>query len=164
MTSCFIVFEAFVQDVVCFRQPSEIEKGVFADNSDLKIIVINHNKELKHVQDGAFDNLPNVQHVSFRGNSFETLQYGLLPWSDLVFLDVRDNPFVCDCSLFWLWKLLKTKNFSSFEGQDDMTQVFCFNPLELKDRALGKLSFDDLDCYSLESIHQLIIVLVSIVL
>ncbi|GFS61726.1 slit 1 protein [Trichonephila inaurata madagascariensis] len=140
---------------------SEIEKGAFSDNSNLKTIVINHNKELKHIQDGAFDNLPNVQHASFRGNSFETLQYGLLPWDELQFLDVRDNPFVCNCSLVWLWKLLMTKNFSSFEGQADTTQVICVNPPGLKDRALGNLPHDDLDCYSLESRRQLIIGLVS---
>ncbi|CAL1261669.1 unnamed protein product [Larinioides sclopetarius] len=136
---------------------NEIEKGAFADNTNLKTIIINHNKELRHIQDGAFDNLPNIQHVSFRGNSFETLQYGLLSWDELQFLDVRDNPLVCNCSLLWLWKLLVTKNFSSVEGQTDTTQVICVNPPGLKDRVLGNLPHDDLDCYSMESRRQLII-------
>lgn len=134
-----------------------IEKGTFADNTNLKRVVINHNKVLKHIQDGAFDNLPNVQHVSFRGNAFETLQYSLLPWDELQTLDVRDNPLVCNCSLLWLWKLLVTKNFSSVEGQSDITQVGCASPPGLKDRILSNLPADDLDCYSLDARRQIII-------
>ncbi|KAG8186035.1 hypothetical protein JTE90_004455 [Oedothorax gibbosus] len=141
---------------------SEIEKGAFSDNTNLKVITINHNRELKHIQIGAFDNLPNIQRVSFRGNAFENLQYGLLPWDELQFLDVRDNPLVCNCSLLWLWKLLVTKNFSSIEGQADTTQVICVNPPGLKDRVLANLPHDDLDCYSLEGRRQVIIIAVSV--
>ncbi|KFM66392.1 Leucine-rich repeat neuronal protein 2, partial [Stegodyphus mimosarum] len=135
----------------------QIEKGAFSDNINLKAIVINHNKVLKHIQDGAFDNLPNIHHVSFRGNAFETFQYSLLPWDELQSLDVRDNPLVCNCSLLWLWKLLMTKNFSSFEGQSDATQVVCVSPPGLKDRILANLPEDDLDCYSMDTRRQLII-------
>lgn len=140
----------------------EIEKGAFADNTNLKTIIINHNRELKHIQIGAFDNLPNIQHVSFRGDAFENLQYSLLPWDELQFLDVRDNPLVCNCSLLWLWKLLVTKNFSSIEGQADTTQVICVNPQGLKDRVLANLPHDDLDCYSMEGRRQVIIIAVSV--
>ncbi|GIY06048.1 slit 1 protein [Caerostris darwini] len=136
---------------------SEIEKGAFSDNPNLNTITINHNKELKRIQDGAFDNLPNVQHVSLRGNSFETLHYNLLAWDELQFLDVRDNPFICNCSLHWLWKQLSTKNITIVDGQTDTTQVICVGPTSLKDRILGNLHFDDLDCYSYEYRRQLII-------
>ncbi|GIX91296.1 slit 1 protein [Caerostris extrusa] len=128
-----------------------------SDNPNLKTITINHNKELKRIQDGAFDNLPNVQHVSLRGNSFETLHYNLLAWDELQFLDVRDNPFICNCSLHWLWKQLSTKNITIVDGQTDTTQVICVGPTSLKDRILGNLHFDDLDCYSYEYRRQLII-------
>lgn len=134
-----------------------IEKNVFADNPSIKTVVINHNKVLRHIQDGAFDNLPLLKHVSLRGNAFETFQSNLLPWAELVSLDVADNPLVCNCSLLWLWKLLVTQNYSTVDGLSDNTQVICANPPELKNIGLSNLLEVDLDCYALDARRQVII-------
>ncbi|XP_015908342.1 carboxypeptidase N subunit 2 [Parasteatoda tepidariorum] len=137
---------------------NNIEKDTFSENTNLKTIIITHNKELKHLEDGTFDNLPNIQYVSFRGNSFESIPNNLLSWDELQVLDVRDNPLVCNCSLFWLWKLLVTKNFSASDG--DTTQVVCANPPSLKGKVLSNLPHDDLDCYNIDAQRQLIIGLI----
>lgn len=136
-----------------------IDKGAFADNTNLKTVEINHNKFLRHIQVGAFDNLPNVQHVSLRGNAFQTLQYSLLSWDELSYLDVRDNPLVCNCTILWLWKLLVTKNFSVdvSEAGTDLTQVVCAGPSGLQGRVLVELPPEDLNCYNLDARRQIII-------
>lgn len=134
-----------------------IGKGVFLDNISLKTVTLNHNKLLKHIEEGAFDNLPNIKHISLRGNSFETFQLSLLPWNQLDFIDVRDNPLVCNCSLLWLWKLLVTKNYSSADGLSDTSQVVCVNPPELRDTILPNLLEVNLDCYTMDTKRQIVI-------
>lgn len=134
-----------------------IGKNVFSDNISLKTVIMNDNKVLRHIQDGAFHNLPDIKYVSLRANDFETFQLSLLPWEDLYYLDVRDNPLVCNCSLLWLWKLLVTKNYSSPDGLSDTTQVVCAHPLELKDTILPNLQESDLDCYTIDTRRQIII-------
>lgn len=134
-----------------------IGENAFSDNPSLKTIIINHNRVLRHFEEGAFDNLLNIKHVSLRANAFETFQFSLLPWNELNLLDVRDNPLVCNCSILWLWKLLVTKNYSSADGLSDTTQVVCINPPELKDSILPNLLEVDLDCYTLDTRRQIII-------
>ncbi|XP_054708291.1 slit homolog 3 protein-like [Uloborus diversus] len=154
----------FLHTVVIDKCPKleMIEKDTFLDNTNLKTVIIRHNKVLNVIQEGAFNNLPNIESINLRANAFETFQHSLFPWDELQNLDVRDNPFVCNCSLLWLWKLLVTKNFTSSDDQNDVTKVLCANPPHKKDQILTDLQETDLDCYSMGTRRQIIIGIVVV--
>lgn len=121
-----------------------IENGTFADNHQLERLIISHNKILNRVEKGTFRGLENLRFLSLRGNQFTTFQEDMLPWDKLDVFDVRDNPLTCNCSVLWLWHLLKSENFTTYG--EDVTQVMCNGPASLKDRLLVEVSPDDMDC------------------
>lgn len=48
---------------------------------------------------------PNLEEISLRGNNLHTLDAAQLPLDRLKRLNLANNPFVCNCSLQWLWRL-----------------------------------------------------------
>lgn len=123
-----------------------IDKGAFEDNTRMEKIVINHNPNLVFVDPDAFSHLTHLRYVSLRGNSFFTIPENLLPWEKLEYFDLRDNPLTCNCSLLWLWNMLRSKNFSS-DSPGDTSRVLCVSPPHLRGRPLSESRMEDLDCY-----------------
>ncbi|XP_023223476.1 insulin-like growth factor-binding protein complex acid labile subunit [Centruroides sculpturatus] len=137
-----------------------IETQAFADNVNLERAIFNHNKNLKIIDHGAFDGLPNLRHLSFRGNAFRTFDSRLLAWDELEYFDVRDNPLTCNCSLLWLWNLLHTKNFTD-RFKADSSRILCLAPEEVRGKILTEVTVDGLGCYDVEARRRLLIGIVA---
>ncbi|GFU26570.1 leucine-rich repeats and immunoglobulin-like domains protein 3 [Nephila pilipes] len=121
-----------------------IENGTFSDNQQLERLIISHNKMLTHVEKGTFRGLDNLRILSLRGNQFTTFHEDMLPWEKLDVFDVRENPLICNCTLMWLWSLLKRENFTTYG--EDVTRVRCKSPPVVSDQLLVDIGSEDLDC------------------
>ncbi|GFR15104.1 leucine-rich repeats and immunoglobulin-like domains protein 3 [Trichonephila clavata] len=121
-----------------------IENGTFSDNQQLERLIISHNKILTHVEKDTFRGLDNLRILSLRGNQFTTFHEDMLPWDKLDVFDVRENPLICNCTLLWLWNLLKRENFTTYG--EDVTRVRCKNPPVVSDQLLVDIGPEDLDC------------------
>lgn len=138
---------------------------------------------MTHIDPVVFDGLPNLRYINLRENAFETLDADLIQQNmeRVVFLDVRDNPFTCNCSLEWLGNYLlksfnftenyKTANFSSEDSFsfmnlfESLSQVKCQNPPQLRGKLLKKLNRDDFGCFELDTkIPIIIAILIGVLL
>lgn len=135
-----------------------IENGTFSDNHQLERLIISHNKILSNVEPGTFRGLDNLRFLSLRGNQFTTFHEDMLPWDKLDVFDVRDNPLICNCTLLWLWDLLKRENFTSYG--EDVTRVRCKSPPIVSDQLLLDIGPDDLDCQN-RALKQILAVAIT---
>ncbi|CAC5415053.1 unnamed protein product [Mytilus coruscus] len=61
-----------------------------------------------------------------------------------VMVDIRENPFRCDCGTIGVFKYLSTKNMSKF--YDYLRSLECASPLSVRGRKMSSLSISDLNC------------------
>lgn len=54
-----------------------------------------------------FHGNPHLSDISMRGNGFTTLDAAQFPLDRLSRLHLSENPFTCNCSLLWLWRLMQ---------------------------------------------------------
>lgn len=54
-----------------------------------------------------FHGNPHLDDISMRGNGFTTLDAAQFPLDRLSRLHLSENPFTCNCSLLWLWRLMQ---------------------------------------------------------
>ncbi|GBN12206.1 Leucine-rich repeat neuronal protein 2 [Araneus ventricosus] len=121
-----------------------IENGTFSDNHLLERLIISHNKILSYVEGGTFRGLDNLRILILRGNQFTTFTEDMVPWGKLDVFDLRENPLVCNCTILWLWNLLKHENFTTYG--EDVTRVRCKDPPIVSDQLLTDIGPEDLDC------------------
>lgn len=85
----------------------EIQLRSFYNLNKLKVLRIEHNPDLSHLDTRAFIGMAynktnsNLQTLSLAGNRFNTLPKYALNWCNLKTLDLRENPWNCDCNLEW---------------------------------------------------------------
>lgn len=119
-----------------------IESDAFATNGNLEGIIISSNKALVDVQEGVFNGLTHLKSLTLKDNALNTLPEGRFPWGELGFLDISENPIVCDCKMLWLRNVLGTRNVSQGEGS-----IICASPERLKGEFLVTLTADLLGCH-----------------
>lgn len=66
-----------------------------------------------------FQGNPNIVEIYMQANSLQTLYAAQFPIDQLEKLYLGDNPLQCNCTLFWLWRLV-TGNFDNGQIVDDM--------------------------------------------
>ncbi|KAM7301267.1 leucine-rich repeat-containing protein 4C [Ixodes scapularis] len=118
-----------------------VDELAFSQSTQLEQIVLEDNKRLTFLAPGTFSNLRQLTRVSLRGNGIESFHPDLLPWNQLASFDIRDNPLVCNCSVIWLWDLLR-----ALDHNGNWTNVRCHSPPHLSQELLRSLSHYDLDC------------------
>lgn len=74
---------------------------------------MNDNEEFSDLPVNLFHGNSNLKELSLRNNNFYQLDAVLLPLDQLQKLSLADNPFVCNCSLIWLWHLIKSTSVVS---------------------------------------------------
>lgn len=132
-----ITSESQVQDV----GEVQVEQFPLSDQVNLTALTLNNNK-IKGIPHGL-RNLRNLKKLDLKNNSIEYLDYydfAHTPQQDID-IELRDNPLICDCSLFEFSQLLQGK--ISEEEKDkiqlrvvDKTKVKCSLP---NDRSVQKL-------------------------
>lgn len=118
-----------------------VENGAFSGNTNLEHLNLSSNKHLSEMPATALGGLPHLSTVVLKANQLGSLDEGLVPWADLQSLDLSENPFVCDCRILWLHRLLVSRNAS---GQ--FAPVNCAYPATVRDVPLAQLAEPILGC------------------
>jgi hypothetical protein len=141
---------------------------------------------LSYINSNIFNSLPNLQTLILRSNAFSTLQLEIINTKHML-LDVRDNPFVCNCSLEWLKtyflnNINTSLNLNNIESKSEnntiddksysfsnllmkASQVKCYSPASFKDKLVTELYREDFGCFVLETkIPIIIAIIVGVVL
>lgn len=79
----------------------------FIDNTNLQKLTLNDNEQFSEMPAHLFYGNPNLVELSMRNNRLSKLDAVQLPLDQLKKLSLADNPLVCNCSLIWLWQLIK---------------------------------------------------------
>ena len=106
------------------------------------------NNQLCSVDEGSFRNQRQLQWLSLRDNQLQTINEPALQQSQLLYLDVGNNPLDCDCNLLWIWQLNQMRSNKSLDRisnsylskqglfinneHSGLEDVICNDPPELK--------------------------------
>jgi Leucine-rich repeat (LRR) protein len=139
-------------DIVGSHNLKKLLANAFEDNSNLKTIKIQSNKELSHVEN-AFSGLAYLQVLILKDNAIETLSIYELG-DNVKLIDLSDNPLKCDCHLLWYKKYLNSitnstkliNTLSQEENSSFPANVICAAPSYIKDKELRKVATDFLGC------------------
>ena len=92
------------------------EDDTFNGLANLQVLDLSFNKMLQYLNPEMFTPLSSLVKLSLKSSSLSMIEprIGSLLLPNLRFLDVRDNPLICNCSLAWIRKhFLSTVNDSS---------------------------------------------------
>ncbi|CAG2109547.1 unnamed protein product [Medioppia subpectinata] len=132
---------------------SWIELGSFDGLSHLERLEISHNKLLTNIDNNVLSDIPNLRYLTLRSNGFVTLQLEFVNTIERkIYLDVRDNPFHCNCSLEWLRHYLLQSNTSVTQMVNQTSEYISYPFLNLLGTVLG------VECVSPPSLHTKLIV------
>lgn len=155
----------------------------------MALLEIADNENLCHIGRNVFDNLFSLSSLILSNNNFTTLEVDLITRfkkSADLFLDVRGNPFNCNCSLEWLnfhfirmfnktissnpeyfgknysyimfnMDGLLNNNYSDLIIRENAMKVKCSTPFALQNKLVIKLHKDKFGCFVIESIIPIII-------
>lgn len=132
------------------RMPNltKIDQRAFVDNIKLENISMDDNKEMKILPTRLFYGNPRVLHISIADNGLSSLESTHFPLDQLQTLKLGGNPFVCNCSLMWLWNLgmeqSGRQNDTGFTM--DIQRITCAAPKELNHRLLVDVAESEIRC------------------
>lgn len=138
-----------LQTLYLDRMPNltKIDQRAFVDNIKLEKVSFDDNREIKTLPTRLFHRNPRLLHISIVDNSLSTLESTHFPLDQLHTLRLAGNPFVCNCSLMWLWELGR----SSSEMNDthftlDASRISCADPEYLADKPLILVDESEIRC------------------
>ena len=123
-----------------------VHARAFADNVNLERISLDGNRGLKELPARVLYGARYLKWVSLRRCSLSTLQPTQFPVDGLSSLRVGGNPLVCNCSVHWLWNVIRAeerRNDSRLEL--DTHDIICTDE-EFAGKALIALSEGSLRC------------------
>lgn len=147
----------------------KIDSRAFVDNINLQKIWMNENIKVREVPPRLFHGNPKLTHIYMRNNALETLEAAHFPIDRLQELEISGNPFVCNCSLLWLWKLgieseinsRKSKNTSTIL-KIDYEDVKCIAPENLKGVLFVMIPESEFGCSSGWVVVAIVVLTISI--
>ncbi|XP_022117557.2 toll-like receptor 6 [Pieris rapae] len=147
-----------------------IDFRAFVDNINLQKIWMNENLRVKEVPPRLFHGNPKLTHVYMRNNALETLEASHFPIDTLQELEISGNPFVCNCSLVWLWNLIRECELRSRKSENtstilkiDYEDVKCAAPEHLKGIHFIQIPESEFGCSSGWVIVAIVVMTVSII-
>ncbi|XP_075237779.1 uncharacterized protein LOC142333996 [Lycorma delicatula] len=132
-----------------------IESRAFVDNIHLETVVMNDNLYVTRFPSRIFFGNPHLLHISLRRNSLTTLDESHFPLDRLRTLDVSGNPFNCNCSLLWLWKLAEQE---SSLGDSPIISTNETSQTNQEETVPLRLTVDDLRCDMPEALHGTLLI------
>ncbi|XP_059048031.1 tsukushi-like [Achroia grisella] len=149
----------------------KIDSRAFVDNINLQKIWMNENVKVREVPPRLFHGNPKLTHIYMRNNALETLDASHFPIDRLQELEISGNPFICNCSLLWLWKLGKDSKINSKKVDNsslilkiDYEEVRCAGPMHLKGALFVQIPESEFGCSSGWVIVAVVVLTVSIVI
>lgn len=134
------------------RMPNltKIDQRAFVDNIKLENISLNDNKEIKMLPTRLFYGNQRVVHISIADNGLSTLESTHFPLDQLLSLKLGGNPFVCNCSLMWLWNLEQEQSVRARQNDSgftvDVNRISCAGPEHLADKLLHQVEESEIRC------------------
>lgn len=148
-----------------------IDSRAFVDNINLQKIWMNENVKVGDVPPRLFHGNPKLTHIYMRNNALVTLEASHFPIDRLQELEIAGNPFACNCSLLWLWKLGRESEMSSRKSGNassilkiDYEDVKCAAPAHLKGVLFVQIPESEFGCSSGWVIVAVVVLTVSIVI
>ncbi|KAJ8680236.1 hypothetical protein QAD02_016023 [Eretmocerus hayati] len=92
---------------------SWVEPRAFTDNVNLERISMDGNRDLTELPARVLYAAGNLRWVSLRRCRLSSLQPTQFPVDGLMVLRVGGNPIVCNCSVHWLWQVLRSNEQSN---------------------------------------------------
>ncbi|GBP79688.1 Leucine-rich repeat neuronal protein 2 [Eumeta japonica] len=150
----------------------KIDARAFVDNINLQKIWMNENVKVSEVPPRLFHNNPKLTNIFMRNNALETLEASHFPVDRLQELQIAGNPFVCNCSLLWLWNIGKDyanhRNSNSVNTSSvlkiDYEDLKCAAPEHLKKALLVQTPESEVGCSSGWMVVAVVVLTVSIVI
>ncbi|XP_050671006.1 leucine-rich repeat-containing G-protein coupled receptor 4-like [Leptidea sinapis] len=149
----------------------KIDSRAFVDNINLQKIWMNENLRVHEVPPRLFHGNPKLTHIYMRNNALETLDASHFPIDTLQELEISGNPFVCNCSLLWLWKLVgecesRNKKFDNTSTvlKIDYEDVKCAAPEHLKSIRFIQIPESEYGCSSGWVVVAIVVMTISIII
>lgn len=128
---------------------SRIDPRAFVDNIRLESVMLDDNMEITVLPTRIFHGNHHLLHVSIQGNSLTTLDASHFPVDRLRSLDVSGNPFICNCSLLWLWKLAQEEQKLSEVVPSPVNET----TRSLENNETLRINLQNLKCDRPEALH-----------
>ncbi|KAJ8736493.1 hypothetical protein PYW08_007149 [Mythimna loreyi] len=148
-----------------------IDSRAFVDNINLQKIWMNENVKVGDVPPRLFHGNPKLTHIYMKNNALVALEASHFPIDRLQELEIAGNPFACNCSLLWLWKLGRESEISSRKSGNastilkiDYEDVKCAAPAHLKGVLFVQIPESEFGCSSGWVIVAVVVLTVSIVI
>ncbi|XP_075970754.1 uncharacterized protein LOC142973081 [Anticarsia gemmatalis] len=148
-----------------------IDSRAFADNINLQKIWMNENVKVGEVPPRLFHGNPKLTHIYMRNNALVALEASHFPIDRLQELEISGNPFVCNCSILWLWKLGRESEISNKKSGNassilkiDYEDVKCAAPAHLNGVLFVQIPESEFGCSSGWVIVAVVVLTVSIVI
>ncbi|XP_046908534.1 uncharacterized protein LOC124490113 [Dermatophagoides farinae] len=120
-----------------------IEKQTFSTLKNLQRLSIEDNPHLSTIDENAFMGMfdrqsISIKYVNLRRNQLNRLSEKTLPFCNLTYLDLRQNPWNCDCNLRWMHYC-----HGSTEFEND---IICSTPEQYSGQELVAIKPDSMRC------------------
>lgn len=110
---------------------SSLSSDIFSGLAGLKVLLL-YSNNLKTIQTNVFRPLTLLESLDITGNSLHDLHKSLKPkFKSLRALHLSNNPWICDCRIFWFYELKTEYLANPFDGGT----VVCDGPQELRYKA-----------------------------
>ncbi|XP_058797797.1 adhesion G protein-coupled receptor A3 isoform X2 [Phymastichus coffea] len=118
-----------------------LDEGAFNGLTNLERLDLSKNL-ISTINSHAFKRLPNLKKLKLNGNRIETLKEGTFhSLQALKQLDVSDNPWNCNCNLFWFSYWIQSNSIKLVPPPE------CDSPQSLKAKPVKKLRiFKEFEC------------------
>ncbi|KAJ6222524.1 hypothetical protein RDWZM_001069 [Blomia tropicalis] len=117
---------------------NHINIDAFRSNPQLEKLILEHNRQLGRLDSSTLPN--SIRYLSLRSNRLSTFELPSINLDQMEYIDLQDNPLVCNCTIAWFANYLQQTN------QTIREQVKCYRPSQHYNRPLISLSRDELSC------------------
>ncbi|KAK9870042.1 hypothetical protein WA026_006137 [Henosepilachna vigintioctopunctata] len=84
----------------------------------LRKLYMRQNKKLKKIESYLFSDTPLIEDLDLSGNSLTFLHKSLANLTHLKYLNISNNPWACDCRMFWFAPWIESKRKSNITLSD----------------------------------------------
>lgn len=124
-----------------------VDPTAFADNINLERISMDGNTELELLPSRMLYSARYLKSVSLRRCRLSTLQPTQFPVDSLVSLQAGGNPLLCNCSIQWLWNVIRSEEHRNESRlRVDSSDIVCADE-EFRGKTLISLPESSLRCH-----------------